>query len=50
MDEGAVPAYMKIAENVLHLRRLGMDYAAICKRLGVNRWMALKAVRWGKAR
>ena len=49
-DEGAVPVYMKISEKVLHLRRLGMSYAAICGRLGVNRWMALRAIRWGKTR
>ena len=48
VDEGAVPIYMKISEKVLHLRRLGVGYASICERLGVNRWMALRAVRWGK--
>jgi hypothetical protein len=47
-DEDAVPMYMKIAEKVLHLRRLGMSYHGICGRLRVNRWMALRAVRWGK--
>jgi hypothetical protein len=47
-DEDAVPAYIKISEKVLHLRRLGMPYASIAKRLGVNLWMAKRAARWGK--
>jgi hypothetical protein len=42
-DEDAVPVYMKISEKVLHLRRLGMTYAAIAERLGVNLWMAKRA-------
>jgi hypothetical protein len=46
-DKGAVPIYMKISEKVLHLRRLGMCYASIAERLGVNLWMAKKAARWG---
>ncbi len=46
--EDAVPAYIKISEKVLHLRRLGMPYASIAKRLGVNLWMVKKAARWGK--
>ena len=49
-DEDAVPFYMKISEKVLHLRRLGMAYTSICEHLGVNRWMALSTVRWGKTR
>jgi DNA invertase Pin-like site-specific DNA recombinase len=48
-DEDTSPIYMKISEKVLHLRRLGIPYAGICERLGVNRWMALRAVRWAKA-
>ena len=47
-DEDAVPIYMKISEKVLHLRRLGMPYADIAKRLGVNVWMAKKAAGWGR--
>ena len=47
-DEDAVPAYMKISEKVLHLRRLGMPYANIAECLGVNLWMAKKAARWSK--
>ena len=47
-DEDAVPIYIKISEKVLHLRRLGMSYASICEHLGVNRWTALRAIRWGK--
>jgi hypothetical protein len=47
-DEDAVPAYMKISEKVLHLLRLGMSYASIAERLGVNLWMAKRAARWGK--
>ncbi len=46
-DEDAVPAYVKISEKVLHLRRLGMTYPGIAERLGVNLWMAKKAARWG---
>ena len=45
--EDAVPAYVKISEKVLHLRRLGMEYTKIAERLGVNVWMAKKAGRWG---
>jgi hypothetical protein len=41
---------MKISEKVLHLRRLGMPYANIAERLGVNLWMAKKSARWGKAK
>jgi len=48
MDADAVPIYMKISEKVLHLRRLGMPYANIADRLGINPWMAKKAARWGK--
>jgi DNA-directed RNA polymerase specialized sigma24 family protein len=48
-DEDVVPAYMKISEKVLHLRRLGMTYADIAERLGVNLWMVKKAAHWGKA-
>ena len=48
-DEDAVPVYMKISEKVLHLRRLGMTYAAIAERLGVNVQMAKRANHWGKA-
>lgn len=47
-DEDAVPIYMKISEKVLHLRKLGMPYTSICERLGINRWMALRAARWAK--
>jgi len=47
MDEASVPAYMKISEKVLHLRRLGMAYSKIAEHLGVNPWMAKKAARWG---
>jgi hypothetical protein len=49
-DEDAVPAYMKISEKVLHLRRLGMPYISIAGHLGVNLWMAKKAARWGNIR
>ena len=48
-DKDALPAYMKIAEKVFHLRRLGMPYASIAERLEINLWMAKKAARWGKA-
>ena len=47
-DTDAIPIYMKISEKVLHLRRLGMDYAAIAECLGVNLWMAKKSAHWGK--
>jgi len=47
--EDAVPVYMKISEKVLHLRRLGMTYAAIAEQLGVNLWMAKRATHWSKA-
>jgi hypothetical protein len=47
-DEDATPVYMKVSEKALHLRRLGMSYAAIAERLGVNLWMAKKAAWWGK--
>jgi len=46
-DEDAIPAYMKVSEKVLHLRRLGMSYPSIADRLGINPWMAKKAARWG---
>ena len=46
-DEDAVPAYVKISEKVLHLRRLGMAYTNIAEHLRVNLWMAKKAARWG---
>jgi len=46
-DEDAVPTYMRMSDKVLHLRRLGMTYANIGERLGVNLWMAKKAARWG---
>jgi hypothetical protein len=49
-DEDALPAYMKIAEKVFHLRRLGMPYASIAECLEINLWMAKKATRWGKTR
>jgi len=49
-DEDATPIYMKISEKVLHLRRLGMPYARIAERLGVNLWMAKKAARSGRSR
>ena len=47
-DDDAVPVYMKNSEKVLHLRSLGMTYATIADRLGVNLWMAKKAARWGR--
>jgi len=46
-DKDAIPAYMKVSEKVLHLRRLGMTYTGITERLGVNLWMAKKAARRG---
>jgi hypothetical protein len=46
-DEDAIPIYMRISDKVLRLRRLGMPYANIAERLGVNLWMAKKAARWG---
>jgi hypothetical protein len=45
--EDATPAYLKISDKVLHLRRLGMTYARIAERIGVNVWMAKKGARWG---
>jgi len=47
-DEDAVPTYGKISEKVLHLRRLGIPYAIIGERLGINRWLAMRAFRWAK--
>jgi len=49
-DKDAVPIYIIIAEKIIHLRSLGMSYASICERLNVNRWMALKAVKWARTR
>jgi len=49
-DEDAIPAYIKVSEKVLHLRRLGMTYPGIAERLGVNLWMAKKAARWSNIR
>ena len=46
-NENAIPAYRKVSEKVLHLRRLGMPYATIAERLKINPWMAKKAARWG---
>jgi DNA-directed RNA polymerase specialized sigma24 family protein len=48
-DGDIVATHMKISEKVLHLRRLGMTYASIAERLGVNLWMAKRAARLGKA-
>jgi len=48
-DGDAVPIYVKISEKVFHLRRLGMGYASIAERLGVNLWMAKRSARWAKA-
>ncbi len=48
-DEDAVPIYKKKSDKVLHLRRLGIPYANIAERLGINVWMIKKAARWGKA-
>ena len=48
-DGDAIPAYVKISEKVLHLRRLGMGYINIGEHLGVNLWMADRAARWAKA-
>jgi len=39
----AIPAYIRISEKVIHLRRLGMTYTSISERLGVNVWMAKRA-------
>jgi hypothetical protein len=39
-DVNAIPAYRKVSEKVLHLRRLGMSCTNIAKHLGVNLWMA----------
>jgi hypothetical protein len=50
MDADTVPAYVKISEKVLHLRRLGMSYTSIADRLGVNLWMVKKTARWAKTR
>jgi hypothetical protein len=47
-DEDAIPAYVRISEKVLHLRRLGMTYTNIAKRLGINLWMAKKAAGRGR--
>jgi hypothetical protein len=46
-EEDAIPIYMKISEKVLHLRRLGISYANIADRIGVNLWMAKRAARRG---
>ena len=46
--EETIPIYMRISDKVLHLRRLGMSYARIADRLGVNLWMAKKSAHWGK--
>jgi len=35
-DEDAFPAYVKISEKVLLLRRLGIAFPGIAERLGVN--------------
>ncbi|MFZ2223547.1 MAG: hypothetical protein WAV26_02545, partial [Candidatus Deferrimicrobium sp.] len=47
-DGDAVPVYVRIAEKVVHLRRLGMSYTSIADRLGVNLWMAKKSAHCGK--
>ena len=46
-DKDSIPAYVKVSDKVLHLRRLGMTYATIAERLWINPWMAKKAARWG---
>jgi hypothetical protein len=48
-DEGAVPAYMEIAQKVLYHSRLGMTYTSVAERLGVNLWMAKRGTHLGKA-
>jgi hypothetical protein len=47
-DADAVPTYIKMSGIVLHLRRLGMTYTNIAKRLGINLWMAKKAAGRGR--
>ena len=49
-DKDAVPTYVETTDKVLHLRRLGMTYASIAERLGINLWMAKRAARWAKTR
>jgi hypothetical protein len=46
-DEDAIPIFMRISDNVLHLRWLGMSFTGIVECLGINPWMAKKAARWG---
>jgi hypothetical protein len=48
--EYGTPIYVKVSEKVVHLRRLGMTYASIAERLGINLWMAKRAARCGKSR
>ena len=47
-DADTVPAYMKIAEKVFHLRRLGMPYASIAECLEINLWMVKKSCALGQ--
>jgi hypothetical protein len=38
--------YQQIAAKAMHLRDLGMTFLEIGERLGIDRWMVGRAVRW----
>jgi hypothetical protein len=40
------PAYQEIAVKARHLKRLGLDYAAIARRLRVTGKTVAKAIAW----
>jgi hypothetical protein len=40
------PLYQQIAAKAMHLRDLGMTFLDIGERLGIDRWMVGRAVRW----
>lgn len=50
IDVDSIPTYIRISEKGLHLRRLGVTYTSIAKRLGVNLRMAKRAARLGRIR
>ncbi len=45
-----IPAYQQILEKAIRLKLLGMNYACIAKRLGVDLRTAGKACLWGRGK
>jgi hypothetical protein len=43
------PLYQRIAEEALHLHRLGLNYARIARLLGVDAKTVAKAIGWHRS-